>query len=199
MIKSDDLKVQSLSTPAVSATALTATTGDVTTLTATTGTITTLGSTTGTITTLGSTTGTITTLSATTGHMGTLAATTANVNYVNANTVNSGIAIVDGDVDTVLTVAQTGSIVLLNSNDVVTLPAVLSNERVFYKFIVQTVATQAPRIDPNESEVINLQGTDLTGGKYAAATAIGDCLTLFCDGAKWWSIDSYGTWTYEDA
>lgn len=114
-----------------------------------------------------------------------------------SGTVNALAAVIDAGASTTLTVAQSGSLVLLNSSDVVTLPA--ASAGVFYKFLAQTVATQGPRIDPNGSEVINLQGTDLTGGNYAEAAAIGDTLTLYSDGAKWWTIHGTGTWTYEGA
>lgn len=119
------------------------------------------------------------------------------VRDLHAAALTNKLTIIDGGVSTLLTAAQTGALVLLNSNDVVTLPAATGSSGVFFDFIAQTVATQAPRIEPNASEVINLQGTDLTGGKYADAAAIGDTLRLVCDGAKWWTVHGSGTWTHE--
>jgi hypothetical protein len=107
--------------------------------------------------------------------------------------------VIDAGATTALTVAQSGSLVLLNSSDVVSLPAAAGASGVIYHFLAQTVATQGPRIDPNASEVLNLQGSDLTGGNYAEAAAIGDTLSIYCDGTKWWTIHGTGTWTYEGA
>jgi len=118
-------------------------------------------------------------------------------NALNSDESQKILQTVDAATDTTLTAAQSGSLVLLNSSDVVTLPAAASSTGVYYRFLAQTVTGTAPQIDPNASEVINLQGTDLTGGKYADAAAIGDTLTLYCDGTKWWTIQSSGTWTSE--
>ena len=96
-----------------------------------------------------------------------------------------------------LSAANNGSLVLLNTADVVTLPEAADADGCYFRFLAQTVETTAPQIDPDGEEVINLQGTDLTGGYYAEADAIGDTLTLYSDGAKWWTIESSGTWGAE--
>lgn len=123
--------------------------------------------------------------------------TTTVASFTAVESSASTIPSVDAGATTTLTVAQTGSVVLLNTSDVATLPSAATAEGVYYRFLTVTEATTAPQVQPDSTDVINLQGTDLTGGKYADPTAIGDTLGLWCDGTKWWTIDSQGTWTNE--
>lgn len=103
-------------------------------------------------------------------------------------------AIVDATSDITLTAAQSGSLVLLNTSDLVKLPAVSGLTGVFYDFVAITVATTAPLIDPAGSEVITIGAAAQTGGEAIEPTAIGDSCRLVCTGTAWVSTHLNGTW-----
>ena len=107
-------------------------------------------------------------------------------------------AIVDATSDITLTAAQSGSLVLLNTSDLVKLPAVSGLTGVFYDFVAITVATTAPLIDPAGSEVITIGAAAQTGGEAIEPTAIGDSCRLVCTGTAWVSTHLNGTWAGAD-
>ena len=95
-----------------------------------------------------------------------------------------------------LTAAETNTACIITSSDVVALPAAAVG--LIYDFTVISVATQAPRIDPNGTDTITLDGTELAAGAYIAAGAAGDCIRLVCFAAnKWKTMFKTGTWVSE--
>ncbi len=74
-----------------------------------------------------------------------------------------------------------------------TLPA-SAPEGTIFTFAVQTV--QELRVDPGSATIRDDSGQ--TAGKYKAADAIGECLTLVADSnGDWATIAKHGTWTEE--
>jgi hypothetical protein len=104
-------------------------------------------------------------------------------------TVNAKVAVINAGASTALTAAQSGSLVLLNSSDVVTLPAPAAG--IWFDFITQTIATQTPRINPNAAESVYCKVSSTyakqAAGKYVAPIAIGDCFRMWSDGTDWWT------------
>jgi hypothetical protein len=74
-----------------------------------------------------------------------------------------------------------------------TLPA-SAPEGTIFNFAVQAV--QELRVDPGAAAIRDDSGQ--TSGKYKAADAVGECLTLVADSnGDWVTIAKYGTWTEE--
>jgi hypothetical protein len=109
------------------------------------------------------------------------------------------LPVIDATSSTVLTASQTGSLVLLNSSDVVTLPEASGNSGVVFYFVAQTISGTAPRVDPYGTEVINSQGAQGGAGKYMyPGDANGGSIALVCDGTQWWTLASgWLTWSLE--
>jgi len=96
--------------------------------------------------------------------------------------------VIDAGGSTALTAAQSGSLVVLTGEDVVTLPAAAAG--LWYDFLVTDITTQTPRIDPDGTEQIyvNVSSTwaAQAAGKYVAPTAAGDMFRLYSDGTSWY-------------
>ena len=98
--------------------------------------------------------------------------------------------------DDTLTVAESGSVhTNLGATGTVTLtlPASAPQGTIF-TFAVQTA--QELRIDPGSATIRDDSGQ--TAGKYKAADAIGECLTVVADSnSDWVTVAKNGTWTEE--
>lgn len=138
---------------------------------------------------------------------GTLTVTEAIVSTgnitANGNITGDGASVLSGIVanvitattDTVLTAAQSGSIVTnlgAGGTIVITIPAAATG--LYYGFHV--LEAQVMNIDPAAADLI--QGTNADGDKYGADAA-GEILWLYCRGASstpnWISMGKEGTWT----
>jgi hypothetical protein len=98
--------------------------------------------------------------------------------------------------DDTLTVEESGSVHTnfgATATVTLTLPA-SAPEGTIFNFAVQAV--QELRVDPGSAAIRDDSGQ--TSGKYKAADAIGECLTLVADSnGDWVTIAKYGTWTEE--
>jgi len=98
--------------------------------------------------------------------------------------------------DDTLTVEESGSVhtnLGATATVTLTLPA-SAPEGTIFNFAVQ--ATQELRVDPGAAAIRDDSGQ--TSGKYKAADAVGECLTLVADSnGDWVTIAKYGTWTEE--
>jgi hypothetical protein len=98
--------------------------------------------------------------------------------------------------DDTLTVEESGSVhtnLVATATVTLTLPA-SAPEGTIFNFAVQAV--QELRVDPGAAAIRDDSGQ--TSGKYKAADAVGECLTLAADSnGDWVTIAKYGTWTEE--
>jgi hypothetical protein len=98
--------------------------------------------------------------------------------------------------DDTLTAAESGSVhTNLGATGAITLTLPASAaEGMIFTFAVQ--AAQELRIDPGAAAVRDDSGQ--TAGKYKAADAIGECITLVADSSgDWATVAKHGTWTEE--
>jgi len=98
--------------------------------------------------------------------------------------------------DDTLTVAESGSVhTNLGATGTVTLTLSASAPQgTIFTFAVQTA--QELRIDPGSATIRDDSGQ--TAGKYKAADAIGECLTVVADSnGNWVTVAKNGTWTEE--
>ncbi len=98
--------------------------------------------------------------------------------------------------DDTLTAEESGSVhtnLGATATVTLTLPASAAEGTIF-NFAVQVV--QELRVDPGAAAIRDDSGQ--TSGKYKAADAVGECLTLVADSnGDWVTIAKYGTWTEE--
>lgn len=114
-----------------------------------------------------------------------------------------GLAIVTAD--TTLTAADSGKVVVVNAaaSKTITLPAAtLTGMRFTVTHQVATSSGAGHLVDPAGTDLVRGNGVTPAAGKGVvcsqATSRIGDSVTLVCDGAGAWYIESVtGTWASE--